>query len=192
MRDLVIVTTITIMRPELSDMPATDSAPVDPLQGLPTWPIPNSFSNSNPIFFVGCHGGAGVTTLHQLMHGSIDAGRYWLVPRTGTVDAVLVTRTHAQGLRAAQGAARQWAAGSLSPGVRLLGLAAVADAPGRLPKPLRQLLDLIAGGVPELWHLPWVEALRLGDPVPQEDLPLPYVQMLEALQQVADDVQAAG
>jgi hypothetical protein len=75
---------------------------------------------------------------------------------------VLVARTHASGLRAAQAAARQWASGAL-PTVRLLGLIAVADAPGKRPRALRELLELISGGVPQTWELPWVEALRLGD-----------------------------
>ncbi|MCU1516231.1 MAG: hypothetical protein JWQ75_952, partial [Pseudarthrobacter sp.] len=41
--------------------------------------------------------------------------------------------------------------------------AVLADAPGKLPKPLREFAALIGGGAPRLWMLPWVESWRLGD-----------------------------
>jgi hypothetical protein len=103
--------------------------------------------------------------------GGTDAGRYWPLPLApGVSRVVLVTRDHAAGLRAARGAAWQWGSGQL-PGVQLLGLAVVASAPGRRPKPLRDLLQVAAGGFPRVWDLPWVEALRLGDPADQVALP---------------------
>ncbi|MEW2353741.1 DUF6668 family protein [Spirillospora sp. NPDC029432] len=155
-----------------------------PFSGLPLWPLPNGFTGQGPVFFIGCHGGAGTSTLHRLLPNSVDAGRYWPAPQSGFVNAVLVARTHADGLRWAQGAIRQWADGSIPPAVNLLGLAAVADAPGRLPKPLKQLLDLISGGVPNLWQLPWVEAWRLGDPVDRTSMPSAYLKMSTELQQL--------
>jgi hypothetical protein len=99
---------------------------------------------------------------------------------------LLVARTHAFGLCAAQAAARQWAAGVL-PGVRLLGLVAVADAPGKLPKPLKDLLRLISGGVPQVWELPWVEALRLGTPPEQVRLPSPYARLTQDLNRIISE-----
>jgi len=80
-----------------------------------------------------------------------------------------VARTHAHGLRAAQSAIREWAAGDAP--VLLLGLVLIADAPGRLPHALRQLADLIAGGVPAVWSLPWIEAWRLGEPPAPHNAP---------------------
>nr|WP_245702893.1 hypothetical protein [Arthrobacter subterraneus] len=47
--------------------------------------------------------------------------------------------------------------------MELMGLAVLADAPGKLPKPLRDLATIVGGGAPRLWHLPWVEAWRTGD-----------------------------
>jgi hypothetical protein len=99
---------------------------------------------------------------------------------------LLVARTHASGLCAAQAAARQWAAGAL-PNVRLLGLVAIADAPGKLPKPLKDLLRLISGGVPRLWELPWSEALRLGDPPGQARLPSAYARLAQDLDKVISE-----
>ncbi|WP_436772864.1 DUF6668 family protein [Yinghuangia sp. YIM S09857] len=119
-----------------------------------------------PWWWVGCHGGAGVSTLVAAVPGGRDAERAWpLPPDRRTNRVVLVARTNSDGLHAAQDAARQWAAGRV-PGVTVLGLAAVADAPGRLPRPLAALLHLVGGGVPRLWVVPWIDALRLGRPLP--------------------------
>jgi Family of unknown function (DUF6668) len=134
-----------------------------------------------PLWWLGCHGGAGSSTL-TLAVGGWDGGRYWpVVEGPAIVNVVLVARTHVSGLRAAQAAARQWACGAL-PTVRLLGLAVIADAPGRRPKPLRDLLDLLSGGLPRVWDLPWVEALRLGDPADQIPLPSNFSAMAADLQ----------
>jgi hypothetical protein len=79
------------------------------------------------------------------------------------VACVLLARTSATGLLAARAALRQWAAGDAP--VELAGLVLLADAPGRLPGPLRDLAALVAGGAPRCWSIPWVEAWRLGEPV---------------------------
>ena len=47
--------------------------------------------------------------------------------------------------------------------VDLLGLAVLADAPGKTPKPLRDFAAIVGGGAPRLWTLPWVEAWRHGE-----------------------------
>ena len=120
------------------------------------------------VWWIGVHGGAGESTLEQLLEGSRAAGHAWPVPPPGTHAAarpsvVLVARTHAHGLRAAQAAAREWASGDVP--VRLLGLLLIADAPGRLPRALRDLSRLVAGGVPASWSIGWYEPWRLGTPV---------------------------
>ena len=131
-----------------------------------------------PWWFLGAHGGAGTSTLHAAVPGGADAGHWWPVCDPPTpVRVVLVTRSHAHGLRAAQVAAWQWTQSPKLRSVHLLGLAVIADAPGRRPKPLRDLLSLISGGVPKVWDLPWVEAVRLGDPPEQIPLPPPYAAL---------------
>lgn len=113
-------------------------------------------------WWLGVHGGAGVSTLEQAVPGGRDAGRAWPgaeVPQP----VVLVARSGAGGLRAAQNAARQWASQMVT-GVELLGLVVVADAPGRRPRALRDLVRLVSGAVPRLWEIPWVEPWRLGEP----------------------------
>ena len=103
------------------------------------------------VWWVGAHGGAGESTLEELFVGSRAADHGWPLSAASLPPArvVLVARTHAHGLRAAQSAIREWAAGDAR--VLLLGLVLIADAPGRLPHTLRQLADLIAGGVPAVW-----------------------------------------
>lgn len=151
--------------------------------GLPLWRLGKSLRNGGPgWWFLSCHGGAGATTLNNAIQGGMDAGRYWPVPDPPAyTNVVLVARSHAGGLTAAQLAARQWASGSL-PTVRVLGLAVVADAPGRRPKVLRDLQGLIAGGVPRVWDLPWIEELRLGAPVSAIQLPAAFTTMAVDLQ----------
>ncbi|GAB3306092.1 hypothetical protein GCM10027427_35830 [Pseudoclavibacter terrae] len=75
---------------------------------------------------------------------------------------VLTARSNMHGLKAAQRAATQWGSG-LVPFADLAGLVVIADAPGRLPRPLRDFAGIVAGGVPRTWHLPWQDSWRLGE-----------------------------
>ncbi len=132
------------------------------------------------LWWVGVHGGAGESTLAALVDDSRAAEHRWPVPGDADQDTarvVLVARSNAHGLHRAQLACTQWASGSV-PGVELLGLVIVADAPGRLPRPLRDLAHHVAGGAPAVWHLPWVESWRLGAPVSAETSPVPVRRLL--------------
>jgi len=120
-------------------------------------------------WWVSAHGGAGETTLATATPGTAASEHAWPQPCPdigGAHPVVLVARTHAAGLLAAQRALTEWAAGSAG-AVQLLGLVLQADAPGRLPAPLRDLSRHVAGGAPRTWSLPWVEAWRLGATDPQ-------------------------
>ena len=115
-------------------------------------------------WWVGAHGGAGESTLATAVAGTAASEHTWPQPCPdvgGTHPVLLVARTHASGLLAAQRALTEWAAGGAG-AVELLGLVLLADAPGRAPAPLRDLARLVAGGAPRTWSLPWVEAWRLG------------------------------
>ena len=94
----------------------------------------------------------------------------------------LVARTSWSGLTAAQRAATEWASGVLGDSVQLVGLVLIPDAPGRLPKPLRDLQHVIAGGVPRVWTLPWVDAWRLGPVDPSVPVPKEFRALLADLQ----------
>lgn len=134
-----------------------------------------------PWWWVGCHGGAGVGMLSATFPAGRDAGRQWPIHHDGRYTRViLVARTSVPGLRAAQTAARQWASGAV-PQVQLLGLVAVADAPGTLPKPLRDLVKLVAGAFPRTWAIPWIESWRFGETPPLTALPKSLTQLARDL-----------
>lgn len=115
-------------------------------------------------WWLGVHGGAGESTMADLLGGTASAHR-WPEPVQGGPRplVVLVARQNARGLDAAGRAARDWASGS-RPDVDLLGLVVIAAAPGKTPKPLRARTRVIAGGVPRTWMVPWIDSLHLtGD-----------------------------
>lgn len=133
------------------------------------------------LWWVGAHGGSGESTLAALMPGSQATGHAW--PRTPSATparTVLVARADARGLRAAQDAMRQWAAG-LVPSVEVLGLVVMADAPGRVPRSLRDLLQVVSGGVPRTWTVPWVEAWRVGEPPALSSSPREVQRLVDEL-----------
>lgn len=140
---------------------AADRLAVRPLGGEP----------AVGVWWLGVHGGAGESTLEQLFSGSQAAGHEWPVspPEVARARVVLVARTNAGGLRAAQCAIRDWVTASLA--VQVLGLVLIADAPGRLPRPLRDLAALVGGGVPKVWWLPWVQAWRAGQQPAADNAP---------------------
>ncbi|MHA7620778.1 DUF6668 family protein [Cellulosimicrobium cellulans] len=137
-------------------IPAPDRA-----DQLPIRPQPHGAD----LWWLGVHGGAGESALARLvLDWTAAADHAWpQPPGPAPVRVVLTARSNMRGLRAAQAAATQWAAG-LIPHVEVLGLVILADAPGRLPRPLRDYVQLVAGGVPRTWTLPWIEAWRLGEP----------------------------
>lgn len=115
------------------------------------------------VWWMGVHGGAGEDTLEAVFAGSRAAGHRWRVAAPGLPrpHVVLVARTSARGLVAAQRAMRQLHEDQLV--VSVLGLVWIADAPGRLPRALRDLQAVVSGGAPRVWSLPWVERWRLGE-----------------------------
>ncbi|WP_308463450.1 DUF6668 family protein [Cellulomonas carbonis] len=135
------------------------------------------------VWWLGVHGGAGESTLARLLPGGRAAGHAWPRPPATTYTptrVVLVARSHASGLQAAQRAATHWASGHL-PDMEVLGLVIVADAPGRLPRPLRDLAALVCGGVPRAWHVPWNEDWRLGRDATAETAPAAVRRLLADL-----------
>lgn len=148
-----------------------------PASGLPVRVVTETAS----LWWVGAHGGSGESTLASLDEQWQAAGRCWPTPSMPGVVAscVLVARTHADGLMAAQRALQQWSASAAGPGVQLLGLVLVADAPGKLPVPLRDLVKVISGGAPRVWEVPWVEAWRFGNP--EEHVPRAVARIVKQI-----------
>lgn len=168
---------------------ATDTAapvpeftgPASPLPWLTAEPALPVVANPRlaELWIVGAHGGAGESTLADLVDTWQAAGHAW--PQgTQPVSCVLTARTSVGGLLAAQSALRQWAAGDAP--VHLHGLVLIADAPGGLPRALRDLAEVVAGGAPRCWLLPWSEAWRCGDP----QMTRPVTQLIRELSAVID------
>jgi hypothetical protein len=122
------------------------------------------------LAWVAAHGGAGASTLAAVF-GGVDTGRAWPRPDQGEPNAlVLVARTHAAGLQAVSRTLDIFRRGEHPPGLELAAVALVADAPGRLPRPLQQRIKVI-GSVVQVHRVPWVPAWRTGNleaPVPRE------------------------
>lgn len=122
-----------------------------------------AMSGSAAVWITGAHGGAGESRIADLLDGARVTDHYWPSVQDGTKPRVLlVCRTDMRGLTAARSALTQWVSGA-APELDLLGLAVLADAPGRTPKALRDFAAIVGGGAPRLWILPWVEAWRHGD-----------------------------
>jgi hypothetical protein len=152
---------------------ATDRQRVDPVpreRRLPIWSGPVHAhlggADSDDLatagwWWLGVHGGAGVSTLAALVPGGAHAHRLWPDPaHAGPRVVVLVCRAHLAGLEQARDAARQWASADVPAGLLLGGAVAVADAPGRITRPQAEALRLLTGAVPRLWTVPWIEDLR--------------------------------
>ncbi|EMY36069.1 hypothetical protein D477_001034 [Arthrobacter crystallopoietes BAB-32] len=131
-----------------------------------------TMSGTAPVWITGTHGGAGESRIAGLLDGARATDHCWPVLQEGSQPRVLlVCRADMRGLTAARSALTQWASGA-APEVDLLGLAILADAPGKTPKALRDFATIVGGGAPRLWPLPWVEAWRHGDtstPSPARD-----------------------
>ncbi|MEU6141487.1 DUF6668 family protein [Streptomyces sp. NPDC047081] len=110
--------------------------------------------------WVGTHGGAGVSTL-ATVYGGHDSGRDWPGPDAPR-SVLLVARTHASGLAAAARALDAFRLGEAPAGLDLDALVLVADAPGRLPKPLDRHVRQLASVI-DVYRVPWVPDWRLGD-----------------------------
>ena len=146
-------------------------------QRLPKFAIPAA----DTLWWVGAHGGAGETTMAQLLPGTRAANHRWPIPPPPVpTPVILVARTNGNGLRAAQRAATEWASGVVQ-GVAVLGLVLIADASGRLPRVLDDFADIVGGGVPRVWELPWIEEWRRGEAPTPENTPDEVFEVLESI-----------
>ncbi|WP_454111251.1 DUF6668 family protein [Leifsonia shinshuensis] len=122
-------------------------------------------AEAGQLWLVSTHGGAGASTLGTALNLPAVT-RAWPHANGHAIHVVLVCRSNLHGFESGRLAAREWASNSL-PAVRVHGLIVVADAPGRLPKSLRQLEQHISGAVPRVWHIDWEEQLRTNPATPE-------------------------
>ncbi len=168
-----------LLGPQPSVQPPRDADRFD------RWTLSDSEAGTVGVWWVGAHGGAGESTLEQLLEGSRAAGHAWPIspPHAAPARVLLVARTNAHGLRAAQLAAIEWASGQVP--IQLEGLVLIADAPGRLPRPLKDFAQLVSGGVPVTWRLPWMEAWLTGEPVSAASAPKEITRFLDGLRDLS-------
>lgn len=113
------------------------------------------------LWTVGAHGGAGASTWARLLDaGDADAAWPQHVNPTRALSVVVCCRSTVAGLRAAQDVAIEWGSGAL-PG-QLVGLVVGADAPGRLPRELRDQLQITSGAFPHCIFVPWQAQWRFA------------------------------
>jgi hypothetical protein len=126
-----------------------------------------------PVLVAGCHGGAGTTTLAQLV-GAYDVGLWQ--PRPTPYPVVTVARGTAQGAARAAWLIRTALAVRLVP----VALVIVGDGPWPEPRLARLRLHMLNGQVPALVRLPYVPSWRyLDDPARH-----PPKRMLRALERL--------
>jgi hypothetical protein len=120
------------------------------------------------LWWVAAHGGAGETTLGELVNGTRAAGHAWpLGGAHGPRDVVLLGRTSYAGLTAVRRALAHWGSGQIA--VNLRALVLLADAPGKPPRPLRDLAGVLQQGAPgPACLIPWQPGWRLGDAQPSD------------------------
>ncbi|MES5824491.1 DUF6668 family protein [Streptomyces sp. RG80] len=126
----------------------------------PPGPGAHATASGRRFSFVGTHGGAGVSTL-AAVYGGHDCGRDWPGP-DAPPSVLLVARTHATGLAAVLRTVDVFRRGTAPYGLDLDAVVLVADAPGRLPKPLAHQVRVIESLI-DVYRVPWVADWRLGD-----------------------------
>jgi len=151
---------------------AVQAAPSRPAQKTaPSWPPTpaeraSAGHRGQRVAWVSTHGGAGASTLARVLGGA-DVGRRWPDPARGEPGRVLlVARTHNAGTRAVSQALNALRKGEHPAGVHLLAVVLVADAPGRLPRPLGRRVRVLRSAA-KVHRVPWVPAWRLGEEIDQ-------------------------
>ena len=142
------------------------------------------------VAVVGCHGGAGATSVATALSDHLDVhdhGQCWPtepVTRQLPPLVLLVARTTGHGLEAAVNAAREWGSNAV-PWVQLVGLVLVADAPTVHPD-LRTRIESSLGTTPRGWLLPWQEQWR---PLPVTERPVkrPVRKLITSIAQAITD-----
>ncbi|MEE1652169.1 DUF6668 family protein [Brachybacterium sp. J144] len=122
------------------------------------------------VRIVGTHGGAGGSTLAELLGEALaeDAGHIWprpqiWVPESATGSVLLLARTHHSGLESLREVLTSWHAGAYDEGLPLLGVCLVDDAPHLVKAQITEIKALTAMS-PRGWHVPWQESLRIAPP----------------------------
>ncbi|MGW4494512.1 hypothetical protein [Streptomyces sp. NPDC004376] len=153
--------------------PATDVARTAPRSAPPArrtggapWDeprrtVPTRAESKDAVGWVKAHGGAGATSLADLL-GGVDVGARWPEPARGEPRRiVLVGRTSAHGMRSVSRALGALHEGRAPHGLELLAVVLVADAPARLPLGLLRRVRILRSAA-HVHRVPWIPAWRVG------------------------------
>lgn len=136
-------------------------------EGLPVRDTP--LDGDVVCWLVQCHGGAGASTIAQMLSHIGDGGRAWPGRDDESPCVVLVARESLEGLNAAHRAIRQYLAGAVPEHITVVGLALVAASPARKPSPqVRQRSKLVTSALPAsvpVWRVQWHDYLLSSDRV---------------------------
>lgn len=133
----------------------------EPAWGEPRRPGPARGGSREAVGWVKAHGGAGVTSLAEVLGGT-DVGARWPDPSRGEPRRVLlVARTSARGLTSLSQALRVLHEERAPQGIELIAVVLVADAPGRLPLVLLRRIRVLRSAARVL-RVPWIPAWRTG------------------------------
>jgi hypothetical protein len=135
------------------------------------------------VWWVGCHGGAGTTTLATVTGIGADMGVGWPTPVEGCppIQVVLVCRVTASALWAATGAVNQWKRRALPASIRVMGLVGVAASARKPPRRAVERWRLLAGWLPAVWRVGWVEEYLAVDHAPDIGVPPDVAALQHAL-----------
>jgi hypothetical protein len=120
-------------------------------------------------WWIGCHGGAGISTLARLTGAGRQAREAVPTPAYGDpVAAVLVTRATAFTLWQTMGVLEQWKQRDWPTTLRLLGLVVVAASPRRrpprgAPRIVEERIDVMSRWLPRIWRVGWTDHLLAVD-----------------------------
>jgi hypothetical protein len=142
------------------------SAPEVDVTGEVPWPVLAVRSEDVPVICVmGLHGGAGATTVSELLGPDVkDVGTSWPVADgwirpLPALPVIAVARLHHAGIDAAERMAHLWAADKLTRS-RLVGLVLIDDAP-KLLKAQKEAARRLARMTPHGWHIGWNDRWRI-------------------------------
>lgn len=128
-------------------------------------PLGRPSAGTAAVCFVSLHGGAGASTLVDLMANddiSAETVRQWPAQNPWTVSgaaAILVARTHGHGLERLRDALTAWHAGGYEQGIPLAGVCLVDDGP-HLSKAQQAEVKRCMAMAPHGWRIPWDEDFR--------------------------------
>ncbi|MFC4066729.1 DUF6668 family protein [Actinoplanes subglobosus] len=142
-----------------------------------------------PLWWVGCHGGAGVTTMAKLTGIGVEMGAAWpqVPPDWRLPPVVLVARASAAGMRAAEAVVEQC---RRTAGTDVMGLVVVDASPKRPPRIVTERLQLIRGWLPAIWRVGWVETFLAADDPLDVGVPPDVQTVRHALDRLLTEVGA--